>query len=504
MNIVNNLELSAKFCPGKTALLFEDQAITYEDLLLKANQLASGMEAAGIEKGDRVGLFMPNLPEFLMIYFAAQKIGAIVVALNVLLVKNEVRYILKDCGAKMLFAGKDQVKEVPVDELPDLEQLVLVEGDPENEMHIEKLYDKTVRQFKTQDMNEDDPCAILYTSGTTGFPKGAVLTHFGVLTNINATIYHTGMKSDDVLHLFLPLFHCFGQNFIMNAGIKRGATLVMHRRFEPEPVIRAIARHGVTMFFAVPTIYIYLLNMKDEELNLKSIRYYFTAAAAMPLEVAEAWHARREMPIHDGYGLTECSPFGSYNHDFKHKPGSIGHPIINGEMKIVDESGNPVAPGKWGEICIKGPNVMKGYWNKPEETAKTIRNGWLHTGDVGTQDQDGDYFIVDRVKDMIISAGNNIYPTEIENHLYAHPDIHEVAVFGIPDSIKGEAVKAAIVLKPGKTPDPFEIIEFCKTRMAKYKVPKQVFFLDELPKSATGKILKRVLRETASRERQSA
>src|SRR3989339_1070642 len=302
MNIVNNLELSAKFCPGKTAVIFEDQAITYEDLLLKVDQLASGMEAAGIEKGDRVGLFMPNSPEFLMIYFAAQKIGAIVVALNVLLVKTEVRYILQDCGAKMVFAGKDQVFEVPVDELPDLEQLVLVEGDPENEMHIERLYDKTVRQFKTLDMNEDDPCAILYTSGTTGFPKGAVLTHFGVLTNINATIYHTGMKSDDVLHLFLPLFHCFGQNFIMNAGIKRGATLVMHRRFEPEPVIRAIARHGVTMFFAVPTIYIYLLNMKDEDLHLQSIRYFFTAAAAMPLEVAEAWHTRHGMPIHDGYG----------------------------------------------------------------------------------------------------------------------------------------------------------------------------------------------------------
>jgi long-chain acyl-CoA synthetase len=258
------------------------------------------------------------------------------------------------------------------------------------------------------------------------------------------------------------------------------------------------------MFFAVPTIYIYLLNMKDEDLHLQSIRYFFTAAAAMPLEVAEAWHARHGMPIHDGYGLTECSPFGSYNHDFKHKPGSIGHPIINGEMKIVDDSGNPVAPGEWGEICIKGPNVMKCYWNKPEETAKTIRNGWLHTGDVGTQDPDGDYFIVDRVKDMIISAGNNIYPTEIENHLYAHPAVHEAAVFGIPDAIKGEAVKAAIVLKPGNAPDPGEIIAFCKTRMAKYKVPKQVLFVDELPKSATGKILKRVLRETASRERQSA
>jgi len=254
--------------------------------------------------------------------------------------------------------------------------------------------------------------------------------------------------------------------------------------------------HKVTMFFAVPTIYVYLLNMKEEDLDLSSIRYFFTAAAAMPREVADSWQAKYNMPIHDGYGLTECSPFASYNHDFKHKTGSIGHPVINCQMKIVDEEGNPVSPGKWGEICIKGPNVMKNYWNKPEETSKAIIDGWLLTGDVGTQDEDGDYFIVDRVKDMINSAGNNIYPTEIENHLYDHPSIREVAVFGMHDDVKGEIVKAAIVLRTGATLEPEDLIAFCRTKMAKYKVPKQIVFVDELPKSATGKILKRVLRES--------
>lgn len=494
MNIVHHLEQSARFFPDKTAVIFEDRAISYEALHLKVNQLAAGMQQAGIQKGDRVALFMPNIPEFLIIYFAAQKLGAIAVALNVMLVKNEVEYILGDCTAKIVFASREQAEQVPVEAL---DSLVIVEGEESDDHHIRGLYDGSVKQFPALDMAGDDPAAILYTSGTTGFPKGATLTQNNVITNVNAVNYHINTQDDDMLHLFLPLFHCFGQNFVMNSSIKRGATIVMHRRFEPDPVVEAIREHKVTMFFAVPTIYIYLLNMKAEDLDLSNIRYFFTAAAAMPLEVAEAWQAKYGMPINDGYGLTECSPFASFNHDFKHKPGSIGHPIINGEMKIVGTNGGPVTSGDWGEICIKGPNVMKGYWNKPEETAKAIVDGWLHTGDVGTQDEDGDFFIVDRVKDMIISAGNNIYPTEIENHLYAHPAVHEAAVFGIPDPVKGEAVKAAIVLKPGTTVTSEEVIVFCKERMAKYKVPKQIEFIEELPKSATGKILKRILRDAA-------
>jgi long-chain acyl-CoA synthetase len=497
MNIANNLVQTTKFFPDKTAIIFEDLSMTYSQLDQKVNQLASGLARMGVKKGDRLAFFMPNIPEFLMLYFATQKLGAIVVALNVLLVKNEVQYILNDCSARFIFAGKDQVEQVPMDEVKSLERLILVEGEKNDPRHLNRIFDESVTTFNALDMEGDDPAAILYTSGTTGFPKGATLTHLNVLTNINATIYHTEIKEKDVLHLFLPLFHCFGQNFIMNSSVKKGATLVMHKRFEPGPVIEAIKKHKVTMFFAVPTIYIYLLNMKDEDLDLSSIRYYFTAAAAMPREVAASWQAKHHMPIHDGYGLTECSPFASYNHDFKHKPGSIGHPVMNCEMKIINGGGHPVAPGEWGEICIKGPNVMKNYWNKPEETAKAIIDGWLMTGDIGTQDEDGDYFIVDRVKDMINSAGNNIYPTEIENHLYEHPAIREVAVFGMHDDIKGEFVKAAIVLQPGATLQPEEIIEFCRTKMAKYKVPKQIQFVTELPKSPTGKILKRVLRASA-------
>ena len=495
MNIVNELEKSARFCPDKTAVIFEDTTLTYENLHLKVNQLAAGLQNYGIQKGDRVALFMANLPEFLVVYFAAQKIGAIAVSLNVMLVKNEAQYILDDCGARLVFVGAEQASEVPLEDLDELEKMYVVEGDPSDDRHYTNLMDTSVTTFPAMDMDAEDPAAILYTSGTTGFPKGATLTHKSVIYNMYTTLYHTQATRDDVLHLFLPLFHCFGQNFIMNSAIKKGATIVIHRKFEPDPVIEAIKKHKVTMFFAVPTIYIYLLNMKDDELDLSSIRYYFTAAASMPPEVAASWEAKYGIPINDGYGLTECSPFACYNHDFKRKPSSIGHPVIGVEMKVVDELDNPVAPGEWGEICIKGPNVMTGYWNKPEETAKTIIDGWLHTGDVGIVDEDGDYAIVDRVKDMIISAGNNIYPTEVENHLYTHPSIHEVAVFGIPDGIKGEAVKAAIVLRPGETAQPEAILAFCKEKMSKYKVPKEIEFVSELPKSATGKILKRVLRD---------
>lgn len=497
MNIADNLSQSAKFFPDTPVFIFEDHPTTYKDLNLKVNQLAAGMQGLGIQKGDRVAIFMPNTPEFIMVYFAAQKLGAIAVALNVLLKKDEVRYILSDSGAGIIFAGKEQSVFIPENELATLKHVVLADGDENDSRHINHLFDTTVTEFKTLNMAPDDPAAILYTSGTTGFPKGATLSQSNISSNVNATIFHAGMKSNDVIHLFLPLFHCFGQNFIMNSSIKLGATLILHRRFEPEPVIRAISQYKVTMFFAVPTIYTYILNMKDEDVDLSSIRYFFTAAAIMPTEVAERWLEKYRMPIHDGYGLTECSPFASYNHDLKYKLGSIGFPIMNVEMKIVDDDQKEVEPGSWGEICIKGPNVMKGYWNRPVETAKTIRDGWLFTGDVGTIDEEGYYFIVDRIKDMIITAGNNIYPAEVENVLFSHPKVREAAVFGIPDPIKGEAVKAAVVLHPGASLTSDELIGYCSSKIAKYKAPKQIAFVDELPKSPTGKILKRVLREMA-------
>ncbi|HSO20033.1 MAG TPA: AMP-binding protein, partial [Desulfosarcina sp.] len=345
------------------------------------------------------------------------------------------------------------------------------------------------------DLDRETPAAILYTSGTTGFPKGAVLSHGNVVSNIWTTIHHCGYTADDRRALFLPAFHVFGQNFIMNAAFQAGATLALYRRFDPDRVLTSIGRDRVTMFFAVPTIYINLLNMDLSAYDLSSIRYDFSAAATMPREISARWTERFGRPVYEGYGLTECSPFACYNHDFDHRFGSVGTPVENVEIKIMDENDHEVPIGTWGEICIKGPGVMQGYWKRPEETAAALRSGWLHSGDTGTVDDDGYVYIVDRVKDMVNVAGFKVYPAEVEQVLYRHPAVRELAVYGIAHPSKGEVVKAAVVLAEGQTTDEEAIKAFCRENLAAYKVPAAVDFIDALPKSATGKILKRVLRD---------
>jgi len=343
-------------------------------------------------------------------------------------------------------------------------------------------------------VSPDAPAQIQYTSGTTGFPKGATLTHGNVVSNMWATMHHAGYRPADRLALFLPLFHVFGQNFIMNAAFNACATVVLYRRFVPDLVLDSVQRDRVSMFFAVPTIYISLLNLDLSRWDLSSIRYDFSAAATMPQEISRRWTERVGRPIYEGYGLTETSPFACYNHDFRHKFGSVGTAIENFELKILDENDQELPLGQWGEICIKGPGVMQGYWRRPEDSARALRSGWFHSGDIGAMDDEGYVFIVDRVKDMINVSGFKVWPAEVEQFLYRHPAIKEVAIYGVPDPIKGEAVRAAVVLKAGEHAGGDEIIAYCRERMAVYKVPQSVEFVPDLPKSATGKILKRVLR----------
>lgn len=495
MNIAQNLERARLFFPDKPAVIFEGRTYTYRQLDDDVNRLANGLQALGVERGDRVALFLPNIPAFPVAYFAIQKIGGIVVSINSMFKTDEVKHIVNDSAAKVIVTTEAQRQFVPTDDLPTLEQVVIAEGEAGDDLDLDELLAKGDSRFRAADMGRDDPAAILYTGGTTGFPKGATLSHSNLVSNSFATAHHAGMRPHDRLHLFLPMFHVFGQNFIMNGGVNACATLVMHRRYEPEPVLEAIQRERVTMFFAVPTIYIYLLNMDTSAYDFSSVRYYFSAAATMPQEVARRWQEEFGQNIWEGYGLTECSPFASYNHDFSPKFGSIGTPIENVEMKIWDDEGNELPAGEWGEIVIRGPNVMLGYWNSPEATEQAIHHGWLRSGDVGMTDDDGFFYIVDRVKDMINAAGFKVYPAEVEQVLYKHPAVHEAAVYGIPDPVKGEAVKAAIVLKEGATATPEQIIEYCRDRIAAYKAPREVEFVTEIPKSAVGKILKRVLRE---------
>jgi long-chain acyl-CoA synthetase len=494
MNIAEHVERGARFFPDHPAILFEGSELSYRELNLRANRLANALQAHGVQRGDRVALYLPNIPNFAVCYVAALKAGAIAVSINSIFKSEEVKYIVNDSGAGLLFTVGDLLANVPREACPSLRHIVVCEGESGGNVPLDAWLGKGASDARAMDLDRDEPAVLLYTSGTTGFPKGATLTHGNVVSNMFATVHHAGFRRDDRMMLFLPLFHVFAQNFIMNAAFNACGTLVLHRRFVPDQVLDAIRRHRATMFFAVPTIFINLLSMDLSRHDLSSIRYDFSAAATMPQEVSRRWTDRFGRPVFEGYGLTECSPFACYNHDFRFKFGSVGTAVENFELKIMDEEDREVPLGQWGEICIKGPGVMKGYWGQPEDTARALRNGWLHSGDIGMMDDEGYVFIVDRVKDMVNVAGFKVWPAEVEQALYRHPAIREVAVYGVSDPVKGEAVKAAIVLKDGAAAGGEEIIAFCRERLAVYKAPASVEFVKELPKSATGKILKRVLR----------
>ncbi|MEH1793441.1 class I adenylate-forming enzyme family protein [Nostoc sp.] len=498
MNIAHHIERGYQLYPDKIALIFEDKSFTYKQLNRLVNSVANGLSGLGIKQGDRVVLFLPNIPEFIISYLGILKIGAVVVSVNVMLKSNEVSYIFNDCAAKAIITTESLVENVPEVDLPELQHILIAEGSAKKGMTLAKLIESASPNANAIEMDRHAPASIVYTSGTTGFPKGATLSHGNIISNMYSQNRCCGMQPNDRLLLYLPLFHCFGQNAILNAALNVCATIILKRRFDLEQVLNAIATHQITMFFGVPTVFINLLNSDLSGYNLNSVRYYFTAAAPMPIEVAQTWQDKYGKVINEGYGLTETSPSASYNHDLKYKLGSIGAPIENVEMKVIHDNGNQVEVGELGQIVIRGPNVMLGYWNRPLETAEVIKNGWFHTGDIGRVDEDGFFYIVDRLKDMINMSGFKVYPTEVENLIYQHSSVAEVAVYGVKDAFKGEIVQANIILKPGHIISKEKILEFCSERMAKYKLPCSITFVDSLPKNPTGKVLKRVLRQESS------
>jgi long-chain acyl-CoA synthetase len=501
MNISQNVERAAQLFPDKTAIVFEGRRIAYGELNDRVNRLSSAFAANGVGRGDRVALYLPNIPEFAVCYLAAVRSGAVAVSVNSMLKAEELKYILTDSGASLVFTTADLLPNIPLPDCPAVREVLVCEGVATGGTDLSVWLAAGSSGAAAADMSPDDPAVLLYTSGTTGFPKGATLTHGNVVSNMWTTVHHAGFGNDDRMLLFLPLFHVFGQNFIMNATFLACGTLILLRRFVPELALQTVQDERATMFFAVPTIYIHLLNMDLSAFDLSSIRYEFSAAATMPREISSRWTERFGRPVYEGYGLTECSPFACYNHDFNHKFGSVGTPVENFEIRICDEEDNEVPQGEWGEICIRGPGVMQGYWNKPEETRAALRGGWLHSGDIGSVDEEGYVFIVDRVKDMINVSGLKVWPAEVEQYLYRHPDIKEVAVYGTPHSEKGEAVRAAVVPREGAAVTPEAVIAYCRDNMAVYKIPAAVDIVAELPKSATGKILKRILKEERNRLR---
>ena len=515
INLASTLERNASLFPDKPALIFMDRATTYGQLDGAANQVANGLRALGIGPGDKVLLSCPNLPYFPILYYGILKAGAVVVPVNVLLKGNELVHPLRDSQAKAFFCFEG-TRELPLGaeghkgflEAGTCPHFFMITADPRQPSAIEGV--RTLGQFlKDQPAtcpqgvtDANDTAVIIYTSGTTGKPKGAELSHANLA--MNAMVAHALLRqtSADVHLVVLPLFHCFGQTTQMLAGILAGATLVLQPRFDPDLAFKAMATHKVTIFVGVPTMYIGLLHLPGaaERHDLAAItadlRIGASGGAALPVEVIRQFEAAFGVPILEGYGLSETCPVATFSClDHDRIPGSVGKAVWGVDVRILDPAtGAPAPVGVDGEVLIRGHNVMKGYYRQPEATAKAIQDGWLHTGDLGHLDAAGNLFIVDRLKDMIIRNGFNVYPRELEEVLMAHPSVAQVAVLGVPHEVHGEEVLAVLVLKPGREATPEAVQAWCKERMAAYKFPRLIEFVPSLPMTATGKVLKREIK----------
>jgi len=488
MNLAANLVRSASQFPDRVAIRLDDVAVTYSQLEVMSQQVAGLLGQHGVQPGDRVGIMLPNVPHFAALYYGILRVGGVVVPMNPLLKEREVAYYLGNSGAKLAFVWPAFADEAVAGAKLAGAEAVLVEP-----VEFLGLLAAVEPVADVVERDDEDTAVILYTSGTTGQPKGAELTHTNLDQNIRIALDELlGITSDDVIFGGLPLFHVFGQTCGLNAGIAAGAELTLLARFEPVKAFEVLVRDKVTVFEGVPTMYFALVNHPDRaNYDLSQLRVCASGGSAMPVEVMSGFEKAFGCVILEGYGLSETSPIASFNKPEKRRPGSIGTPVSGVEFKIVDDDDNDVALGGVGEIAIRGHNVMKGYWDKPEETEKAMTGGWFHTGDVGRQDEDGFYFIVDRKKDMIIRGGYNIYPREIEEVLYEHPAVGEAAVVGMPNAEFGEEVGAAVALKPGATATAEELRDFVKAKVAAYKYPRHVELFDALPKGPTGKILKR-------------
>ena len=492
MNIYDHLARSAKILPHQPAILFESHAFTYEQLEKRATAAATLLEAAGVNAGDRVAIMLPNVPAFAVWYYAALRLGAIAVSLSTRLVESEVSFVINDCTAKVLIISSEPDRSFKTS--GNLQRVFAVDdlGCSCDGQDLKPGLESKPAIYNAQ---PDEPALILYTSGTTGFPKGATLSHNNVNSNVCAFNHLCEMSQQDVILLTVPLFHCFGQNALLNSGFNAGLTLVLQRKFDPQESKRLIVEHAVTQLYGVPAMFQMLNDCCSTE-DLNSVGYCFTAASTMPVQIADRWQQTYGLPLYEGYGLTETSPFASYNHRLEFVRGSIGAPIDNVQMKIVDtQTKQDCAPDELGEIAIRGPNVMLGYWNRPEETAAAIVDGWFYSGDIGRVDESGYFFIVDRVKDMISIGGLKVYPAEVERVLLDVKGVRQAAVVGFSNGVLGEEV-AAFLVKDDAADDSLnaEVKTFCRQHLANYKTPKHIFWIDELPRNPSGKVLKTELR----------
>ena len=488
-NLAHHLTTTAKEHGERPAVRLDDLVLSYDELLDGARRVTALLQSRGVGPGDRVGLVLPNVPPFPVLFYGALAAGAVVVPMNPLLKAREVKYYLEDSGASVVFAWEAMADEagkaageVGIDCIP-----VEADGFLELLAQHEPVDD-------VADREDDDTVVLLYTSGTTGQPKGAELTHANLSSNalVSAETL-VELSPDDVVMGCLPLFHCFGLTCGLNAAVTVGACLTLIPRFDAEKALEVVGRDQVTVFEGVPTMYAGMLHAPDaKSYDVSSLRTCISGGSAMPVEVMKSFEETFGCIVLEGYGLSETSPVASFNRpDIERKPGSIGVPVRGVEMKLVDDDGKDVGDGEVGEIAIRGENVMRGYWGRDDATKEAIPDGWFLSGDMAKQDEDGYFFIVDRKKDLIIRGGYNVYPREVEEALYEHEAVAEVAVIGVPDDSLGEEVGAAVALKKGQSVSEDDLREFAKERLAAYKYPRHLWIVEELPKGPTGKILRR-------------
>ena len=519
LNLASIIEHHARLTPDKEAIVWNEMRFSFGQLNGLANRVANALTEMNVGHGDKVALCCPNLPFFPIAYYGILKAGAAVVPLNILFKEREIAYHLSDSDSKAIFVfeGTDelplaQTAKDGFDKVENCEHFIVMTIDPladapfENAKTLTEITAGQSEEFETFPTSADDTCAILYTSGTTGQPKGAELTHLNLMTNVTTMfLLHTPVLDftdgeQKTCLITLPLFHTTGQTCQMNTNLYGGNRIVLLPRFDPQTTLEAMKKERVNFWTGVPTMYWSLLRYVEEnDVDISTIAEHIKAVtsggAPMPVEVMKEFEQKFNVRVAEGYGLSETSPLASFNHfDKPSKPGTVGHPIFGVEVKCFDENDREVAPGTRGEIVIRGSNVMKGYYKRPEETAEVFRSGWFHTGDIGIVDDEGYLSIVDRKKDMILRGGYNIYPRELEEIIMTHEAVSLVAIIGVPDERLGEEVKAFVVTKNNFDIKEEDFIAWCKTQFAANKYPRYVEFRDELPIGGTGKIFKRALR----------
>ena len=531
------LDDAAERCPGRWAVIFQNTRLTYAQLHEHAERFAGALKGMGVRKGQRVALMMPNLPQTVVAFWGIIKAGAVVVMINPLYREKEILAHIGDSGAEhiilldMLWPRLDALRE----RLPLRHFIVTSVADgltfplnwmyrfkdrhasrisiPYDNEHVfawKHFYRKAERFSASVDDPRRDPAMLQYTGGTTGLPKGVTLTHANLGTNCRQVLDIIGATVEDK-HIFIslrPFFHVYGLTTGLIIPVAIAATVLPLPRYVPQDVLHLISKFHPSVFPGAPSVYSSLLQQKNlADHDLRCIKICVSGSAPLPRETFRRFQKATGASILEGYGLTEASPITHCNPlgQEGQRPNSIGMPIPGTDARIVDmESGTlPLPPGKMGELIVRGPQVMTGYWNRPDETASALRNGWLYTGDLATMDKDGYFYIVDRKKDMVIVGGYNVYPREVDEVLLEHPKVHEAVSVGISDELRGETLKAYVVLRPGEKLTKAEVIAWCRQKLANYKVPRLVEFRDELPKTIVGKVLRRALREEEERKRAS-